>query len=57
MEGLADFDGDGKADILWRNTDGAISTWLATGTGFTENSNYDAGYGPSWQVAGLEDIS
>jgi glucose/arabinose dehydrogenase len=28
---LLDFNGDGKADILWRNTDGSIAIWLMDG--------------------------
>jgi FG-GAP-like repeat/FG-GAP repeat len=29
----ADFDGDGRADILWRNDNGMISNWLGTDDG------------------------
>ena len=34
VQGVGDFDGDGKADILWRNDDlgGIIYTWLMNGT-------------------------
>ena len=28
---VGDFDGDGKADILWRNTNGAVTVWLMDG--------------------------
>jgi glucose/arabinose dehydrogenase len=28
---IADFNGDGKADILWRNTDGRVTVWLMNG--------------------------
>jgi hypothetical protein len=27
----ADFNGDGKADILWQNTDGSLAIWLMDG--------------------------
>jgi hypothetical protein len=27
-----DFDGDGKADLLWRHTTGAVYVWLLNGT-------------------------
>jgi membrane-bound lytic murein transglycosylase B len=27
----ADFNGDGKADILWQNTDGSLAIWLMNG--------------------------
>jgi hypothetical protein len=28
-----DFNGDGREDILWRNTNGTVSNWLATEDG------------------------
>ena len=30
--GVGDFNGDGKADILWRHTSGTMSLWLLDGT-------------------------
>jgi hypothetical protein len=27
----ADFNGDGKADILWQNIDGSLAIWLMNG--------------------------
>ena len=32
VEGLGDFNGDGKADILLRHTSGAFYIWLMNGT-------------------------
>jgi hypothetical protein len=32
---VADFNGDGKADILWRHTSGTLSEWLLDGTTMT----------------------
>ena len=33
IQGIGDFDGDGKADILWRNdTTGSLSIWFMNGT-------------------------
>ena len=29
---MGDFNGDGKADILWRHTSGAVDIWLMNGT-------------------------
>jgi hypothetical protein len=33
VAGTGDFDGDGNADILWRNNNGLLSNWLGTDTG------------------------
>ena len=34
VAGVADFDGDGKADILWRKDDGAASIWRMDGRSY-----------------------
>lgn len=62
VEGVADFTGDGKADILWRNTDGSLSTWNAIGsstqgTDFRENSWFHGPIDRSWHVVGLGDFN
>ncbi len=31
VAGIGDFNGDGNADVLWRNTNGSLSEWLMTG--------------------------
>ena len=33
IAGAGDFNGDGRSDILWRNTNGDTSIWLMTGNG------------------------
>jgi FG-GAP-like repeat/Calx-beta domain len=35
ISGTSDFNGDGKADILWRKTDGSVETWLMNGSTVT----------------------
>ena len=54
--GIADFNGDGKSDILWRNDNGTVSEWLAT-----QNGALTPGFGgvpPSdWTVAGTGDFN
>ncbi|WP_419825134.1 FG-GAP repeat domain-containing protein [Sphingomonas sp.] len=62
IEGSADFTSDGKADILWRNTDGSLSTWDATsssspGADFQENSWFHDPIDRSWHVVGLGDLN
>ena len=31
IQGVGDFNGDGKADILWRNTSGLVHLWGMNG--------------------------
>ena len=31
--GTGDFNGDGRADLLWRNDDGRVSNWLGSASG------------------------
>lgn len=54
-----DFNGDGKSDILWRNTDGTLTDWLSTSTGgFTNNWNASvSSVATSWHVAGTGDFN
>jgi hypothetical protein len=54
--GLGDFNGDGKADILWQNTDGAPAIWELNGTkiiggGVLPNP------GTSWHAVGTSDFN
>ena len=38
IQGTGDFNGDGRADILWRNVSGQLSQWLGNANGsFTDN--------------------
>ena len=58
--GTGDFNGDGRADILWRNpTSGAISDWLGTPSGgFSNNDANAAGWAPTgWSVVGTGDFN
>jgi Peptidase M66/FG-GAP-like repeat len=52
----ADFNGDGKADILWRKNDGSVTMWLMNGT-----SNISAlgliGPTADWRVAHIGDFN
>jgi hypothetical protein len=49
IESVGDFNGDGKADLLWRNTSGAVSIWLMNGTSII-GSGVVSGAGPEWQI-------
>jgi hypothetical protein len=50
----SDFDGDGKSDILWTSTSGAVAIWLMDGTTMT-SSAFVATPGTEWSVVGTGD--
>jgi hypothetical protein len=59
VKGSGDFNGDGHADILWQNDNGAVATWLmnAAGTGLIGGSNnIGSNPGPSWHTIGSDDM-
>ena len=35
IEGIGDFNGDGKSDIIWQGDNGAAAMWLMDGTNST----------------------
>ena len=41
--GTGDFNGDGKADILWRHTTGSVSIWLMNGASVSGDSGRRGG--------------
>ena len=62
VAGVADFSGDAKADLLWRNANGALALWQMNGATVTSSSTVtyqgnaiapDA----SWSVAGVGDFN
>ena len=58
--GTGDFNGDGRDDILWRNSGtGVLTDWLGTATGgFSDNyDNARAGVGLSWTAVGTGDFN
>ena len=51
-----DFNGDGSADILWRNSDGDTNLWNSNGSGGFAHT--DLGIVPTtWQIAGIGDFN
>ena len=49
---VGDYNGDGRDDILWRNSNGQLSDWLGTATGgFTPNdANAFTSVPTTWHV-------
>jgi hypothetical protein len=59
VAGIGDFNGDGRDDILWRNTDGRITDWLSTANGgYAPNSaNFYTSLDNSWHVVAVGDYN
>lgn len=53
--GIGDFDGDGKSDLLWRDTAGHVAVWEMNGTNFLRGDTV-ATVDASWSVAGIGDF-
>jgi hypothetical protein len=52
-----DVNGDGKADLVWRNTsNGATAIWLMNGTAIA-STGFPGGVPLAWQIAGVGDVN
>ena len=55
--GVADFNGDGKPDLLWQHrTAGALAVWYLDGVRRTWGADVGA-TDPTWQVVGVADVN
>lgn len=53
-----DFNGDGKADVLWRDTtSGATIEWLMNGGTISSAPGLHAGGNLGWTIAGIDDFT
>jgi hypothetical protein len=57
IQAVGDFNGDGKDDLLWRNSNGVFTTWDSTGLAFTSNIYVSASVDTTWHVAGVGDFN
>jgi FG-GAP-like repeat len=53
---VGDFNSDGKADLLWRNNNGAVTTWLMNGVSVISTAGL-IGADPNWRVSHLGDYN
>src|SRR5262249_4742933 len=51
-----DFNGDGRADILWRPTSGVLDIWLLNGTSAISSPSPGA-VGTDWTIVGVGDFN
>src|SRR3546814_6893976 len=56
VAGIADFNGDGRADILWRNTVTGYNTIWRSGSSATGQVVTGVG-GQDWKIAGVGDFN
>ena len=62
VAGIGDFNGDGKSDILWRNTNGSLVDWTMDGSQIANGQEVTFGGSPvsldsSWQIAQIGDFN
>lgn len=52
----ADFDANGRADIVWQHDNGQAGIWLMDGTTILSNPYIGTSTGPTWRVIGTGDF-
>jgi FG-GAP-like repeat len=57
VAGVGDFNGDGKADILWRHRNGITNVFFMDGPTVLGGSNTARQFGPEWRVVGVGDFN
>jgi hypothetical protein len=62
VAGIGDFDGDGRSDILWRNSSGEVAAWLMNGSAVSAGGDVTFGGAAArpdatWSIAGIGDFN
>ena len=62
VAGIGDFNGNGDADILWRNSNGSLAMWLMDGSTISSSATptYQGSAvspGAPWSIAGIGDFN
>jgi serralysin len=58
IRAVADFNGDGKPDILWRDEYGSIYVWFMNGTTLESGAYLNPGFAlPQWRIRGTGDFN
>jgi hypothetical protein len=56
--GQCDFNGDGHADLLWRDTSGNVAIWEMNGIAVSNaNSSFVANVPTNWSIVGTGDFN
>ena len=54
---MSDFSDDGRSDILWRSSGGALADWSMAGSAITSSQLLSAAPGASWSIAEIADFN
>src|SRR5258705_361146 len=57
VKAAADFNRDGKADILWQNDSGLPAIWLMNGLNPVAEAAVGSNPGPSWHIKAADDFN
>ena len=57
IKGVDDLNGDGRGDLLWRNTNtGATAVWVMNASGQRQSAGFPGDVGLDWVIRGLGDV-